>query len=76
MAVAWVPLAVVFGLTSLATLIALAALPFAAKAIRITLREFSNTGKLVPALAANIATAYFTLALLAVGYYTSSAIRL
>jgi 1,4-dihydroxy-2-naphthoate octaprenyltransferase len=75
-AVAWVPLAVVFGLTSLATLIALASLPFAAKAIRITLHEFSNTSKLVPALAANIATAYFTLALLAVGYVISAAIRL
>ena len=76
LAVAWVPVAVIFGLTPPPTLIALAALPFALKAIRVTLHEFSNTGKLVPALAANIATAYLTIALLAMGYVISAAMRL
>lgn len=76
LAVAWLAVAAVFGLTALPTLITLAVLPFAAKAIRITLREFSNTSKLVPALAANIATAYLTIALLALGYVISAAIRL
>ena len=75
-AVTWIPVAVILGLTSPLTLIALAALPFAIKAIRITLREYSNTSKLVPALAANIATAYITIALLAVGYVISAAMRL
>ena len=75
-AVAWIPAAVILGLTPPTTLIALAALPFAIKAIRITLREYSNTSKLVPALAANIATAYITIALLAVGYVISAAMRL
>jgi len=75
-AVAWIPVAVILGLTPPLTLIALAALPFAVKAIRITLREYSNTTKLVPALAANIATAYTTIALLAVGYVISTAMRL
>jgi 1,4-dihydroxy-2-naphthoate octaprenyltransferase len=76
LAVAWVPLAVLFGLTALPTLFALAALPLAAKAIRVTLRDFSNTSKLVPALAANVATAYLTIALLAVGYVLSTPMKL
>jgi 1,4-dihydroxy-2-naphthoate octaprenyltransferase len=76
LAVAWIPVSVIFGLTPPPTLIALTALPFAAKAIKVTLREFSNTGKLVPALAANIATAYLTIALLAMGYVISAAMRL
>jgi 1,4-dihydroxy-2-naphthoate octaprenyltransferase len=76
LAVAWVPAAVILGLTTPTTLIALAALPFAAKAIRLTLREFSDTTKLVPALAANIATAYLTIALLIVGYAISGLLKL
>ncbi len=76
LAVACIPVSVIFGLTPPPTLIALTALPFAAKAIRVTLREFSNTRKLVPALAANIATAYLTIALLAMGYVISAAMRL
>ena len=76
LAVAWVPVSVIFRFTTPATLIALAALPFAVKAIRVTLREFSNIKKLVPALAANIATAYLTIALLTAGYVISGAIRL
>ena len=75
-AVAWILAAVILGLTPLLTLIALAALPFAIKATRITLREYSNTSKLVPALAANVATGYITIALLAVGYVISAAVRL
>ena len=75
-AVAWIPAAVILGLTPPLTLIALAALPFAIKAIRVTLREYSNTSKLVPALAANVATAYITMALLAVGYVISAAMKL
>jgi len=74
-ALAWIPAAVILSLTPPLTLIALASLPFAIKAIRITLREYSNTSKLVPALAANIATAYITMALLAVGYVVSAAMR-
>lgn len=76
LAVAWVPAAAIVSLTALPTLIALAALPFAVKAIKVTLRQFSNTSKLVPALAANIATAYLTIALLALGYVFSTALRL
>jgi 1,4-dihydroxy-2-naphthoate octaprenyltransferase len=75
-AVAWIPTAAILGLTPPLTLIALAASPFAIKAIRITLREYSNTSKLVPALAANIVAAYITIALLAVGYVISAAMRL
>ena len=41
---------------------------------RITLRESSNTSKLVPALAANVATAYLTITLLAIGYAMSTAL--
>jgi 1,4-dihydroxy-2-naphthoate octaprenyltransferase len=76
LAVAWIPVAVIFDLTPSPTLIALAALPFATKAIKVTLREFSNTGKLVPALAANIATSYLTITLLAMGYVISAAMTL
>jgi 1,4-dihydroxy-2-naphthoate octaprenyltransferase len=76
LAVVWVPATAIIGFTSLPTLVALAALPFAVKAIKVTLHEFSNTSKLVPALAANIATAYLTIALLTLGYVLSTALRL
>ncbi|MGA8856046.1 MAG: prenyltransferase [Candidatus Bathyarchaeia archaeon] len=75
-AVAWIPTAVILGLTPPSTLIALAASPFVIKAIRIALREYSNTSELVPALTANVAAAYITIALLAVGYVISAAMRL
>jgi 1,4-dihydroxy-2-naphthoate octaprenyltransferase len=76
LAVTWIPVAVVLGLTTPTTLIALVVLPFAARAIKLTLREYSDTSKFVPALAANIATAYLTIALLIVGYAISGLARL
>ena len=75
-AVAWIPVAIIFGLTSPLTIIALICLPFAVKAINVTLKEFSNTSKLVPALAANVATAYLTIAFLIVGYVVSYVMKL
>lgn len=67
-------MAIVLHLIPFPAIIALAAAPFAIKAIRITLRESSNTSKLVPALAANVATAYLTITLLAIGYAMSTAL--
>lgn len=75
-AVAWIPVAIIFGLTSPFTIMALISLPFAVKAINVTLKEFSNTSKLVPALAANVATAYLTIAFLIVGYVISNVMKL
>ena len=74
-AVAWVAIAVFLGLNPLPTAIALISLPFAVKAIRGALREFSSIDRLVPALAANIATAYLTIALLALGYIIAGVVR-
>lgn len=73
-AVAWIPVAVALHLIPFLAIIALAATPLAIKAMRITLRESSNTNKLVPALAANVATAYLTITLLAIGYALSIAL--
>ncbi len=67
-AVAWVPACVLLGLAPIPTLIALFALPFATKAMKGALRDHSSVGKLVPALAANVATAFLTIALLSVAY--------
>jgi 1,4-dihydroxy-2-naphthoate octaprenyltransferase len=74
--VAWTPGAVLLRLLPVSGVIALAAAPFAVKAIRIALREFSSVEELVPALAANVATAYLTIALLSVGYVISQLARL
>jgi 1,4-dihydroxy-2-naphthoate octaprenyltransferase len=73
-AVAWIPTAVVLRLVPMPTIIALGSLPFAIKATRVTLRQFSNTSKMVPALA-NIATAYLTILLSTVGYIISIVFR-
>ena len=75
-ALVWIVVAVVSGLTPLPTLLALASLPFAVKAIAIALRDYENASRLVPALGANIATAYITIALLAIGYLIAGAVRL
>ena len=42
--------------------------PSALKSIRGALRNYSDLEKHIPSLAANIATAYVTITLLAVGY--------
>ena len=75
-AVAWTPAMTLLGLTPIPTAIALLAAPFAAKAIRVALRDFSNVENLIPALAANIITAYVTIALLSVGYIMSKFVGL
>jgi 1,4-dihydroxy-2-naphthoate octaprenyltransferase len=67
-ALAWVVVSSVSGLTPLTTMIALASVPFAAKAISGALRHSENTERLVPALGANVLTAYLTMALLSIGY--------
>ena len=75
-AIAWILISVLTGMTPVATLLALGCLPFALKSIRGALRSYNNLEKLVPALAANIATAYVTLTLLAVGYLLPIIMRL
>jgi len=75
-AIAWILISVLAGMTPVATLLALACLPFAIKSIRCALRNYNNLEKLIPALAANIATAYVTLMLLAVGYLLPVIMRL
>ena len=70
-AVVWIPVAVVLRLIPLPTIIALASLPFATKAIRVTIHQFANSGNMIPALAANVATAYLTILLSAMGYIIS-----
>ena len=75
-AVIWILIAALTGMTPVPTLIALGCLPFALKAIRVTLRCYDDVHKLIPALGANIATAYVTIALLAVGYLVSIVVRM
>jgi 1,4-dihydroxy-2-naphthoate octaprenyltransferase len=70
-AVLWIPFSVVLRLTPIATLLALVSLPFAVRAISGSLRQNENLDKLIPALGANIATAYLTISLLTVGYIIS-----
>ena len=67
-AIVWILISVLAGMTPVATLLALGCLPFALKSIRGALRNYNDLEKLIPALAANIATAYVTLTLLGVGY--------
>jgi 1,4-dihydroxy-2-naphthoate octaprenyltransferase len=74
-AVAWTPTAALLGLVPIPVAIALLAAPFAVKAIRVALHNFSNAEKLIPALGANIITAYLTIALVSVGYMISSIFR-
>jgi len=54
-----------------ATLIALASIPFALKAIRITFKHYDNHNELIPALKANVITVLATDFLLAIGYFLS-----
>jgi 1,4-dihydroxy-2-naphthoate octaprenyltransferase len=75
-AVAWTPVMALLGLIPVPTAIALLAAPFAVKAIRAALHDFSNVEKLIPGLGANIATAYVTIALLSVGYMVSKFVGL
>jgi len=67
-AIVWIPISVLTGMTPIGTLLALGCLPFALKAIRGALQNYNDLEKLIPAMGANIATAYVTLLLLAVGY--------
>ncbi len=67
-ALAWVAFSLVSGLTPFTTIIALASLPFAAKAVSGALHCSENTERLVPALGANVLTAYLMIALLSIGY--------
>lgn len=75
-ALAWVAVSSISGLTPSATIIALASMPFAAKAVFGALRHSENTQRLVPALGANVLTAYLTLALLSVGYLLAGAVAI
>lgn len=67
-ALAWVAFSLVSGLTPFTTIIALASFPFAAKAVSGALHCSESTERLVPALGANVLTAYLTIALLSIGY--------
>ena len=71
LAVILILISVLARMTPVPTLLALVCLPFALKAIRGTLRHYDDVQKLILALAANIATAYVTITLLAVGYLIS-----
>jgi len=75
-AVAWTPAMAVLGLIPAPTAIALLAAPFAMKAIRISMRNYSKVESLVPALGANIITAYLTIATLSIGFITSKLLGL
>ncbi len=75
-AVIWILIATLTGITPVPTLLALGCLPFALKAIRVTLKCYDDVHKLIPALGANIATAYVTIALLTVGYLVSIVLRM
>jgi 1,4-dihydroxy-2-naphthoate octaprenyltransferase len=75
-AVAWTPAMAVLGLIPVPTAIALLAAPFAMKAIRISMRNYSKVESLVPALGANIITAYLTIATLSIGFITSKLLGL
>jgi 1,4-dihydroxy-2-naphthoate octaprenyltransferase len=75
-AVIWILIATLTGITPVPTLLALGCLPFALKAIRVTLKSYDDVHKLIPALGANIATAYVTIALLTVGYLVSIVLRM
>jgi 1,4-dihydroxy-2-naphthoate octaprenyltransferase len=54
-----------------ATLIGLATMPFALKAINITFKHCDNVQKIIPALKANVMTVLGTNALVALGYFLS-----
>ncbi|MFH1719429.1 MAG: prenyltransferase [Planctomycetota bacterium] len=54
------------------SLIALASIPFAVKAIRITFKSHGNPQEMVPALGANVITVLATDVLLAVAYFMDS----
>lgn len=75
-ALLWIAVSALTGLTPLTTLIALAAVPPALKAISSALRHSEDTQRLVPGLGANILTAYLTIALLSVGYIISVVARI
>ena len=75
-AVIWILIAALTGMTPVPALLALGCLPFALKAIRVTLKCYDDVHKLIPALGANIATAYVTIAFLTVGYLVSIVLRM
>jgi len=60
---------VVLQLMPVMSLIALASIPFAVKAIRITFKSHGNPQEMVPALGANVITVLATDVLLAAGYF-------
>ncbi|HUT47522.1 MAG TPA: prenyltransferase [Sedimentisphaerales bacterium] len=62
---------VVLKLMPPASLIGLASIPFALKAISVTLKHCDNIQELIPALKANVITVLGTNALVAVGYFLS-----
>jgi 1,4-dihydroxy-2-naphthoate octaprenyltransferase len=75
-AVAWTPAMVLLHAMPLSAIVTLLAAPFAIKAIQVAMRKFSNVEKLIPALAANVITAYLTIALLSIGYMISAVVAL
>jgi 1,4-dihydroxy-2-naphthoate octaprenyltransferase len=62
---------VILKLMPKASLIGLASMPFAFKAISITFKHYDNIDKLIPALKANVITILGTDALVAIGYFLS-----
>jgi 1,4-dihydroxy-2-naphthoate octaprenyltransferase len=62
---------VVLKLMPPASLIGLATIPFAFKAISIAFKHYDNVQKMIPALKANVMTVLGTNALVAVGYFLS-----
>lgn len=75
-ALVWVVISSLTGLTPFTTIIALASLPFALKAVSGAMRYSEDTRRLVPALGANVLTAYVTIALLSVGYLLAGAVSI
>jgi 1,4-dihydroxy-2-naphthoate octaprenyltransferase len=62
---------VVLKLMPPASLIGLASMPFAFKAISVTFKHYGNVQKIIPALKANVITVLGTDALVAAGYFLS-----
>jgi len=54
-----------------ASLVSLASIPFALKAISVTFKHYDNIQELIPALKANVITVLSTNALVALGYFLS-----
>ena len=64
----WLALSMIMGYMPVTCMLAFLALPFVAKAVKITLRSYDEVDKLMPALASNVMVALITPALLTLGF--------